>query len=186
MHRSNGKLPEQFAADLATLSRTEVTLQNPVEAGFRSAMRRLASSVAVITSFHDGIRYAMAATSVQSLSMDPPSLVACVKEGASLHFPLFSRAPFCVNILSASQISIAEACGGKAPLSRRFDIGEWRETENGVPYLLGAQANIKCDTAAHVPWSTHGIFIGHVTEVQTTTDIEPLVYVDGRYIGLNL
>ena len=44
---------------------------------FRLAMRRLAGGVALVTTFHDGARHGMTATSVTSLCMDPPALLAC-------------------------------------------------------------------------------------------------------------
>ena len=55
-----------------------VTEPDQIAVQMRDALRRLAKAVVVITVRHDGQRYAMAATAVSELSMDPPSLLICV------------------------------------------------------------------------------------------------------------
>ena len=53
---------------------------------FIIAMRFLASSVSVIsTKDHSGNLYAMTASSVTSLTIDPPSVLVCVNNEASIH-----------------------------------------------------------------------------------------------------
>ena len=59
-----------------------------VALSLREGLRRLAKAVVVITCRHDGQRYAMAATAVSELSMEPPSLMICNKSSASLNSPL--------------------------------------------------------------------------------------------------
>jgi flavin reductase (DIM6/NTAB) family NADH-FMN oxidoreductase RutF len=43
--------------------------------GMKQAMRRLAASVVVVTARDGDTRYAMAASSCTSLSMEPPSII---------------------------------------------------------------------------------------------------------------
>src|SRR3546814_9845639 len=73
----------------------------------------MAKSVNVITCMHEGVRYAMAATAADALSMDPPSMIVSVNRSASLHAPLSAGANFCINVLSRQQEEISRACGGK-------------------------------------------------------------------------
>src|SRR3546814_5575299 len=47
------------------------------------ALRRMAKSVTVITCRHEGVRYAMAATAADALSMDPPSMIVRSEEHTS-------------------------------------------------------------------------------------------------------
>lgn len=151
----------------------------------RDALRRLAKAVVVITVRHDGQRYAMAATAVSELSMDPPSLLICVNRTASLYAPLAAGADFCVNILHSSHETISAACSGKLKGEARFEQGRWAESELGLPYLEDAQASFVCRNAQQVDYGTHGIFIGAVAEVMNHGPVDPLVYVDGRYTAVS-
>jgi flavin reductase (DIM6/NTAB) family NADH-FMN oxidoreductase RutF len=147
----------------------------------RQALRRLAKAVVVITCRHEGQRFAMAATAVSELSMDPPSLLICVNRTASLYAPLAAGADFCVNILHSSHETISAACSGKLKGEARFEQGRWATSELGLPYLEDAQASFVCRNDRQVDYGTHGIFIGQVVELMHHGAVDPLVYVDGRY-----
>ncbi len=147
----------------------------------KEALRRLAKAVVVITSRHEGARFAMAATAVSELSFDPPSMLICVNRTASLYAPLSAGAPFAINILHHSQREVAVRSAGQIKGEARFDLGDWPETDLNVPRLGGAQASIVCRNAKRVDYGTHGIFIGDVAEVYMEGVAEPLVYLDGRY-----
>jgi len=160
----------------------------PVEAtssdlamALRQGLRSLAKAVVVITVRHDERRYAMAATAVSELSMDPPSMLICVNKSASLFTPLSAGADFCINILEASQAEIAGRCAGKASGEERFGLGDWRESILGPPFLQGAQASLVCRNVSKLEYGTHGVFIGEVAEVFQRTPVDPLIYVDGQY-----
>jgi flavin reductase (DIM6/NTAB) family NADH-FMN oxidoreductase RutF len=146
------------------------------------ALRRLAKAVVVITTRHDGVRHAMAATAVSELSMDPPSLLICVNRTASMHPALAAGADFCINILHSAHEEIAAACSGKLKREARFEVGAWAEAEAlPIPRLAGAQASFVCAQDGRFDHGTHSIFIGRVVEVVTDGAVDPLVYVDGRY-----
>ena len=49
---------------------------------FRAAMRRVASTVTVVTTGGPFSRHGMTATAVTSVSADPPSLLVCINQGA--------------------------------------------------------------------------------------------------------
>jgi flavin reductase (DIM6/NTAB) family NADH-FMN oxidoreductase RutF len=152
---------------------------------FRKAMRRLTSTVTVITAAHDTIRYGMTATAVTSVSADPPSLLICINRACSLHEPLIRSGRFCVNILQADQTDIATAFSGGMPHDTRFAQGAWAADESGVPFLRDAQANIFCEADAMSSYGTHSIVIGKVSDVLVHGRVTPLLYQDGQYtVGL--
>jgi flavin reductase (DIM6/NTAB) family NADH-FMN oxidoreductase RutF len=124
-----------------------------VTAEFKRAMRRLASTVTIIsTADVNGNRYGMAATAVNSVSMDPPSLLVCINNTASIHAPLAGRG---------------------------FTVGDWRDDANGIPYLEDAQCNlVVCDVDKVVPVGTHSVVIGRVNAVRASEGIAPLIYAD--------
>ena len=147
----------------------------------KQSMRRLASSVSVVSSTNGSERHAMAATSVTSLSMDPPSLLVCVNKSTAMHDVLDEGVDFCINILSQEHAEVSSACGGKLRGEERFTVGNWKESENGLPYLADAQSAIFLQQDGRYEYGTHTIFIGRVTHALNSDDIDPLVYVDGRY-----
>jgi len=147
----------------------------------RDALRRLAKAVVVITCEQGGTRFAMAATAVSELSMDPPSLLICVNRTASLYAPLSGGANFAVNILHSSHETVSAACSGKLKGEARFEQGQWARSSLGPPYLEDAQASFVCRNERQVDYGTHGIFIGEVVDVLSHGDVDPLIYVDGRY-----
>ena len=147
----------------------------------RSGLRRLAKAVVVITTRHGGVRYAMAATAVSELSMDPPSLLICVNKSASLDAPLTAGAGFCVNILQGDQRDIANSCAGQVKGEARFGLGRWAGEGDESPWLEDAQASFACVQDGAMDYGTHRVFIGRVEAVRLHGEVDPLVYVDGRY-----
>lgn len=145
------------------------------------AMRRLASSVTIISSSNGDERHAMAATAVNSLSTEPPSILICVNKTASIHKILDQGADFCVNVLAHEQEELSILCGGKAKGEARFETGNWAEAENGVPYLTDAQSALLCETDGKYSYGTHTIFIGRIKKIHNSEEISPLIYVDGGY-----
>src|SRR3954470_13358350 len=94
---------------------------------FRSAMRRLAGGVSVITAGRAKDISGMTVTSVSSLSVDPPTLIVSINRGAH-SWPLLKRSGFFgVNILTSDQIDVAERFAGKDGLkgAERFAGAEW-------------------------------------------------------------
>ena len=149
---------------------------------YRQAMRRVASTVNVITICVGGAPMGITATAMSSLSLDPPSLLVCINRGASLHSPLEDVSHFCVNVLHRSQQEIARMVADRSQQALRFATG-WTVDCDRPPRLAEAQAAILCRRIPHHPFGTHSIFIGQVEEVTVRDDVDPLVYLDGKYGG---
>lgn len=156
----------------------------PLSDDVRIALRRLARAVAVITCHHDGRQFAMAATAVTEVSLDPPSLLICVNRSAALYEPLSAGAGFCVNVLRRSQEPISRACSGEARGEARFKLGHWSSNELEPPCLEDAQANFFCRSVWQKDHGTHGIFIGEIVRVAVNGTIDPLIYLDGQYMDV--
>lgn len=161
------------------LSPTE-TLDARREA-FREAMRGLVSTVSLITT-GDGVgRHILTATSVTSLSLDPPSLLLCVNRASSAYPTFLKGAGFCVNFLAARHEALARRCSvsnkGEAPFSdAEFIVGE-----NGIPVLADAASAIVCAQDGRYLYGTHAILLGRVLSVEVIRTEEPLLYGAGTY-----
>lgn len=151
-------------------------------ARFRAAMRRLASAVAIVAARGESGPVGMAATSVTSLTADPPAVLICVNRATALHSLLVPTAPLSVNLLSRSQQDVSAAFGGGTAQEERFRIGDWHDGANGVPMLAGAQANLSCVIDAMLAYGTHSIVIARVLSAEVSEDVAPLIYQDGAYL----
>jgi flavin reductase (DIM6/NTAB) family NADH-FMN oxidoreductase RutF len=138
------------------------TLDEQLAAQTKRALRRLASGVAVVSCRDQQARQAMTATAINAMSMQPPSMIVCVNR---------------------SQIEVSKGCGGEARGEDRFGSAAWRD-ENGAPVLIDAQAHVVCANDARLDYGSHTIFVGRVMFVGVHGEIDPLIYVDGKYTCL--
>lgn len=147
---------------------------------FRKAMRRVASTVNVISICVDGRPLGITATAMSPISMDPPSLLVCINRAAAVHAEMEDVTHFGVNVLHRDQEEIARMFADRALHGERFLCG-WDNDCARPPRLIDAQAAILCRRIDHHQFGTHSIFIGVVEEVAAREDVHPLVYLDGRY-----
>lgn len=154
-----------------------------LEDTFRQALRRVAGTVCLVTASDESARwYGITVTSVVSVSMSPPSLLACVNRASTVFDPIDRRGAFCVNILSQEHEQHSVRFSSPADYETRFKVGDW-QSHAGLPYLADAQAAVFCDVAQKIFHGSHGVFIGNVTDVITPSDIRaPLIYFNRGYL----
>lgn len=146
---------------------------------FRLAMRRFASTVSVVSTLKDGVRHAMTATAVTSLSMEPPSLLVCIYRESRFHKALQTQERFCVNVLHKDQADASQAFSRPAS-AEDFSRFGWADTD-GYCYLADAQATVFCTISQQVPFGTHTIFIGTVCDAGIRDSVAPLIFQNGQY-----
>ena len=148
---------------------------------FKAAMRRLVSTVTIVTNRdpRTGQRSGMTATAVTSLSADPPALLVCVNRSASMHPSLAIGSRFCVNILGEPHEELARSFGGQTEPGFRFEAGQWSGDE--VPFLADAVATVFCQVDQLIDYATHSIVIGRVGAARVNGTHRPLVYGNGKF-----
>lgn len=153
-------------------------------AAMKAGMRRLASGVAVITCRDEEHgRQAMTASSVTSLSDSPASLLVCVNTATTMAVSLTPGAAFAVNILSADQQEISNACAGGEQGEGRFALGDWQDNSEQVPLLGGSQVSFSCTVDQVHPYGTHHIVVGQIQSICLDNEqFSPLIYADGGYL----
>lgn len=149
---------------------------------FKAAMRRLAASVSIVVAKGDEGPVGMAATSITSLTVDPPAVLVCVNRMTSLHALLVPTAPLSVNLLARHHREVSMAFGGGTPRDERFKVGDWQEAANGLPMLADAQTNLECVIDAMLAYGTHSIVIARVIRARVSDTVAPLIYQDGGYL----
>ena len=98
---------------------------DPVKKEFLQAMRGITSTVTVVSTKDGENKQAMTATSVASLSLDPPTMLVCINQEALIHDVMKEDLGFCINILSVGQEGLADICSIKGKEGQRFLEGNW-------------------------------------------------------------
>ena len=152
---------------------------------FRQLLGRFATGVTVVTTRRaDGARVGMTASSIASVSLEPPLLLVSIDHRNDMHGALQAAQRFVVNVLAADQEAISRRFADAT--EHRFDQGEaigYRNNPEGLPVLDGVLAHIECTKVQAVPAGDHTVFFGLVTG-GAVTDRRPLLYYRGGYTGL--
>ena len=148
---------------------------------FLDSMRAVTSTVNVISASREGERHAMTATSVTSLSLDPPSMLVCVNKDASIHKILSEGSHFSINILSSSQRELAEVCSNSDEGESRFVNESWKDQGSYI-YNADALSILFCLKINEVDHTSHTIFIGRVEKAINNNELKPLLYGMGGYL----
>jgi len=148
---------------------------------FLNSMREVTSTVNIVSSQYQGAKQAMTASSVVSLSLDPPSMLICVNKDASIHDSLDRERFFCINVLAKDQVDLANLCSSKDNEDSRVSSEEWSFYKN-IPYNKRANANIFCRCFNSFTHTTHTVFFGEVVKVINNNTKDPLMYGKGKYI----
>jgi flavin reductase ActVB len=145
---------------------------------FREAMSHLASGVAVVTARRGDERpCGIAATSLVSYSIHPPSLLVCVWHESRCHEALARAERFGVHLLRSDQVAIAQRFANRE-LEDKFGGVDW-SWDGDVPELGAALAYLRCRRTANFERYDHTILIGDL-EAGRIEKGEPLVYARRR------
>lgn len=132
---------------------------------FREAMQQMASSVMTVTTRdQDGTPIGMMATAVTSLSATPPSLVVCVNCLASAHDTFIQVGRMGVSLIPEAATEYAEHFA-RAKGVDRFSMGNWRDSDNGVPLYADAPVSFDCHIARTLDGYSHTIFIAEIDKI---------------------
>ena len=146
---------------------------------FRQLLGRFATGVTVLTTRGPhGQPIGMTASSVASVSLDPPLLLVSVSREHDMHPALEAAQYFALNVLSADQEAVSRRFAGERP--DRFSGIGYRESKHGVPILDGVLASIECEKHSTVPGGDHTVFFGLVIG-GAVAERRPLLYYRGGY-----
>jgi flavin reductase (DIM6/NTAB) family NADH-FMN oxidoreductase RutF len=151
---------------------------------FRQTVGRFVTGVTVIAVEVDGETRAMTANSFTSLSLDPPLVLFCLGKDTKAGLMIHSAPGFAVSILSHHQRDLSSYfagnwTGGSPP---PFTFTAWE----GGPRLDGCVAALGCRVHAIHEGGDHWIVVGQVIATYRSDDAgEPLVFLGGRYVGLD-
>jgi flavin reductase (DIM6/NTAB) family NADH-FMN oxidoreductase RutF len=146
---------------------------------FKLGLRRLATTVSLISVNQNGGWGGMAATAVMPVCAEPPTLLVAVNRSASIHPFICERKHFCVNLLGQSHAELVSVFSGGAKGADRFKVGAWEDGPDGVPILSDALASFQCRTQTMSDVGSHTVIVALVEAVNANGPSDPLLWFDG-------
>lgn len=150
----------------------------------RRAMRSFAGTVCIIAVDGQHGRTGCAATSVNSLSVDPPVLVFSLMGGSSTARALHVDAAVGVSLLApVSQPAAQRFSGfGGATGEARFGAERWTPRSAGALTLDGALVEMGCIVEEVIRRHRNLLVLARVQEIRTAETAQPpLMYWNGDY-----
>ena len=152
---------------------------------FRSVLGRFACGITIVTARDENGRdHGMTVSAFCSLSLEPPLVLLCVDQGASMYDLLRDHPSFGISILSSAQEAYSRRFADrKTERSERFDGIAYTRGTNGVVLLDGALAHLECRVIDHHDTGDHTILVAEVDRAEAL-DGRPLLYFRGGYAQL--
>ena len=148
---------------------------------FIIAMRRVASSVTVVTTDGTAGRHGATVSAFSSVSADPPTVLVCLHAKSRIAAAVEGNGRFCVNVLPEHSDGIADRFAGvhDGQISDRFaDIPCLGA--RGMPPSIEGATSFACKVDNIVQSGSHLVVFGRV-EAVGHGNREPLTYLDGAY-----
>ncbi|MFC9909849.1 flavin reductase family protein [Streptomyces sp. NPDC127197] len=149
----------------------------------RAVFRRHAAGVAVITAQGDAGPVGFTATSLTSVSVEPPMLSFGIGTGSSSWAAISEAGHVGVHILGEHQQELA-ATFARSGADRFGAPTGWREGPEGVPVLDDVLAWLVGRVHARVPAGDHHIVLAEVVLGDPAGAGRPLLYHQGRFTAL--
>lgn len=150
-------------------------------ADFITAMRRVASSVTVVTTDGAAGRHGATVSAFSSVSADPPMVLVCLHAKSRIAAAVGGNGGFCVNVLPDHSDRIADRFAGADDrvVADRFADIPCRGAA-GLPPRIDGATSFACTVDRVVQSGSHLVVFGRV-ETVSPGDRDPLTYLDGAY-----
>lgn len=153
---------------------------------FKQSMRLLAGGVCILATNSEGEWCGMTITAVCSLTVDPPSLVACVNRNTGTHQIMSRTKRMSINVLSNDQTDMAELFASSTVRGRqRFESDKWIEMASGVPALVDALAVLDCEVLQQTSLGEHSVFFCGVKNVALQPERGALVHFNRKFFAVH-
>lgn len=148
---------------------------------FVQAMRRVANSVAGVTTDGTAGCHGATVSAFASVSADPPMVLVCLRSGSRIAEAVVANGTLCVNVLPADRPDLANRFAGRDDhiINDRFVGVDVFDAAGGAPQIDGATifTGVVAQTVAA---GSHSIVICRVQNVRQSQSA-PLAYLDGAY-----
>lgn len=139
---------------------------------FKTLFRGHPGGVAVITADAGDGPVALTATSVSSVSADPPLLVFSVSAQSSASAVLSTAETVVVHLLDADDLALAKL-GATSGIDRFADASAWSRLTTGEPVYRGVRAWVRCAVVSRMDAGGSIVIAGHALQSHVERDVEP-------------
>ncbi len=150
---------------------------------FKSLLAQLAGAVTIITTRDaTGHVWGFTASSVCSVSLEPPLVLFCLGQAADCYLAFQESSRFAINVLSAEQSDLAALFATKG--SAKYRETPFIEGEFALPLVPDALVHLECSVYARYPGGDHTIIVGQVeggTQMAVEAAGKPLLYYARAY-----
>lgn len=150
--------------------------------GFKNALAHWATGVTVVTTLLEGRPIGITASSLTSLSLQPPQVLISVSRKLHTHGAIVQSGVFAVSILSTEQLEWGMRFAGMLPeQADRFAGIDWKPAITGCAILPEVLGWVDCRLRHTYDGEDHSIFVGEVLAAGSRDDKEPLLYFDRHW-----
>ncbi len=140
----------------------------------KDAMSCFTTGVTIVTTQFNEQEYGMTCNSFNTVSLDPPLVMWCIRK-SSLSFEAYtSGSGYVVSVLAATQQALAMKFTTGSQ-TERFENVPTQTTDKGMKRIQGAAAWFECALEQTIDAGDHSILIGRVLSVGTE-DVSCLAY----------
>lgn len=157
---------------------------DPVE--FKDAMSFLSGAVCVVTTRVDAEVFGFTASSVCSVSADPPTMLVCVNRESTSNAKLQCSGVLAINVLTSRQEELSRAFSSSLTPEERFSHGNWGELKTGCPILHDSLVSFDCKVESTNEVATHAIYICSIVGIKFGMADQALVYFRRNYHSLDM
>ena len=149
--------------------------------GFKNVLAHWASGVTIVTTVANGQPVGITASSLTSLSLDPPQVLICVARKLYTHSAIMKSGAYAVNILGVDHLEWGMRFAGMRPEQDRFADIAWTTAFTGSPILPGVIGWLDCRLRHAYDGDDHSIFVGEVLAADYREDMKPLLYFNRNW-----
>src|SRR5205807_2529995 len=148
-------------------------------------MAQLPAGVVVISARLGDEYRGMTASSLVSISLDPPMVLAGLERDSATRVAVLETRVFNVSLLTLAQEFIADRFAGRAPsIDPRWLTLPHRLGANGIPLVEGCAAWLECRLVQVHAAGDHDVFVGEVQAAATGRG-DPLILWDRSFWSLH-
>lgn len=147
---------------------------------FRAIFRQYAGDVVVVTAQGADGPHGFTATSLTSVSAEPP-LISFVVASTSSSWPAVEHAEtVVVHLLDAAQQDVAQRFATSG-VDRFAAPTRWERLATGEPFLQDTPIAFRARIEHRIPAGDHYVVLAEIVGSRIEGPREPLIYRDGRY-----
>jgi len=145
---------------------------------YRHVMGHFPTGVTIVTSCWEGVNAGMTVNSITSVSLEPPTLLVCLRDESRTAETVLRSGRFAVNILRENQSEVSALFA--RPLADHFQDLQVSPGPHGLPLIPGSLGHLICEVSGKFHVSDHTIVLGQIGSCEVV-DGSPLVYYKSDY-----